>query len=112
MKTLTTCITGRGQISIKMSLNNIPLGMFLSVEKSAKKIMASHRDASFSIKRRIPTGCENGGKRFATERCIPNGMQDQDSFNVISLFCNPVNPVKKTEAHSSSLRLCASARKK
>ncbi|MCL2105286.1 MAG: hypothetical protein FWH21_09645, partial [Kiritimatiellaeota bacterium] len=39
------------EITLKAYRDNIPLGMFLSVEENAKKIMASHRDASF---RRIP----------------------------------------------------------
>jgi len=34
------------EITLKAYRDNIPLGMFLSVEENAKKIMASHRDAS------------------------------------------------------------------
>ena len=35
------------EFTLKVYHDNIPLGMFLSVEENAKKIMASHRDASF-----------------------------------------------------------------
>jgi len=48
-----------------MHHTNIPLGMCLSVEKSAKKIMASRRDASFRRRETHPYGMrQEGGGLF------------------------------------------------
>ena len=47
-------IPSYSEITLKVFHSYIPLGMCLSAEENAKKIMASHRDASF---RRIPCIC-------------------------------------------------------
>ena len=50
------------EFTLKAYRDNIPLGMFLSVEENAKKIMASHRDASFwCIPCPIGHTCADGG---------------------------------------------------
>ena len=83
---------GLGALScrrIKMRRNNIPLGMFLSVEKGAKKSWHPIGMPLSGAERRIPTGCENGGGVVFYREMHPYGMRRfflrSDSIELSSL---------------------------